>query len=99
MLARLGLSDEEVDTMRAQLVDVLDYIAMLERLDTSAIPPTAQIIAHGNVLREDLARPSWPTDDILSNAPTREDGLFRVPVVLEEARADIADGEGETDNG
>ncbi|MEO8286453.1 MAG: Asp-tRNA(Asn)/Glu-tRNA(Gln) amidotransferase subunit GatC [Chloroflexota bacterium] len=84
MLARLGLSDEEVETMRAQLVQVLDYIAMLEKIDTSQIPPTAQILSHLNVTREDNARPSWPPAELLKGAPASEDGFFRVPAVLEE---------------
>jgi aspartyl-tRNA(Asn)/glutamyl-tRNA(Gln) amidotransferase subunit C len=84
MLARLGLSDEEVETMRGQLEQVLDYINMLEKLDTSAIPPTAQILSHLNVTREDKSRPSWPPSELLANAPASEDGFFRVPAVLEE---------------
>lgn len=84
MLARLGLSDEEVETMRAQLVQVLDYINMLEKVDTSQIPPTAQVLSHLNIIREDKARPSWPPVDLLKNAPAAEDGFFRVPPVLEE---------------
>jgi aspartyl-tRNA(Asn)/glutamyl-tRNA(Gln) amidotransferase subunit C len=90
MLARLGLSDEEVDTMRIQLVQVLDYINMLDKVDTSKIPPTAQILSHLNVTREDVSRPSWPRDELLANAPSVEDGFFRVPAVLEEFK-EIAD--------
>jgi aspartyl-tRNA(Asn)/glutamyl-tRNA(Gln) amidotransferase subunit C len=88
MLARLGLSDEEVEMMRVQLPDVLTYIAMLEKVDTSHIAPTAQMIAHQNVMRHDEPRPSWPVQDILSNAPATEDSFFRVPAVLEEVRED-----------
>ncbi len=84
MLARLGLSDEEVETMRAQLVQVLDYINMLDKVDTSKIPPTAQILSHLNIMRADSTRPSWPPADVLANAPGAEDGFFRVPAVLEE---------------
>jgi aspartyl-tRNA(Asn)/glutamyl-tRNA(Gln) amidotransferase subunit C len=84
MLARLGLSDEEVETMREQLVQVLDYIAMLEKVDTSKIPPTAQVLSHLNVTREDAIRPSWPPEELLANAPAAEDEFFRVPPVLEE---------------
>ncbi len=84
MLARLGLSDEEVETMRAQLAQVLDYINMLEKVDTSQIPPTAQVLSHLNITREDMARPSWPPAELLRNAPASEDGFFRVPPVLEE---------------
>jgi aspartyl-tRNA(Asn)/glutamyl-tRNA(Gln) amidotransferase subunit C len=84
MLARLGLSDEEVETMRVQLEQVLDYIDMLNKVDTSQIPPTAQILSHLNVTRDDIARPSWPPSELLANAPDSEDGFFRVPPVLEE---------------
>ena len=84
MLARLGLSDEEVETMREQLVQVLEYINMLDKVDTSKIPPTAQILSHLNITREDTSRPSWPPEELLANAPAAEDGFFRVPPVLEE---------------
>jgi aspartyl-tRNA(Asn)/glutamyl-tRNA(Gln) amidotransferase subunit C len=94
MLARLGLTDEEVDTMRAQLVQVLDYIAMLEKLDTSQIPPTAQILTHLNVVRQDVARPSLPTQALLANAPAREGDLVRVPAVLEEFKGDKGEANG-----
>jgi aspartyl-tRNA(Asn)/glutamyl-tRNA(Gln) amidotransferase subunit C len=84
MLARLGLSDEEVEMMRVQLPEVLTYIAMLERVDTSTVEPTAQIISHLNVTRADEPRPSWPVQDILGNAPASEGDFFRVPAVMEE---------------
>lgn len=84
MLARLGLSDKEVETMRGQLGDVLEYIAMLDKVDTSQIPPTAQILSHLNVTRTDESRPSWPADALLANAPGREGDFFRVPAVMEE---------------
>ena len=86
MLARLGLSDEEVETMRGQLGDVLEYIAMLDKLDTSQIPPTAQILSHLNVTRPDVSRPSWPAAALLANAPEREGDFFRVPAVMEEVK-------------
>ncbi len=90
MLARLGLSDEEVETMRGQLGDVLDYIAMLDKLDTSQIAPTAQILSHLNVMRADESRPSWPAEALLANAPEREGDFFRVPAVMEEFK--VTDG-------
>lgn len=83
MLARLGLTDEEVEKLRVQLLDLLGYIDMLKQVDTSAIPPTAQILAHLNVMRPDESRPSWPVEDVLSNAPAQEDSFVRVPPVLE----------------
>lgn len=88
LLARLGLTDEEVETFRVQLLDVLGYIDKLKEVDTSAIQPTAQILSHSNVLREDEPRPSWPVAEILGNAPAQEDGFIRVPPVLEEVRGE-----------
>lgn len=92
MLARLGLTDEEVEMMRVQLSQVLEHIAMLDKLDTSAVPPTAQVLSHLNVSRHDEARPSLSVDDVLSNAPTSEAGFFRVPAVLEEIRTNAGAG-------
>jgi aspartyl-tRNA(Asn)/glutamyl-tRNA(Gln) amidotransferase subunit C len=84
MLARLGLSDEEVETLRGQLGDVLEYIAMLEKVDTSQVPPTAPILSHLNVTRADEITESWSAEALLANAPEREGGFFRVPAVMEE---------------
>jgi aspartyl-tRNA(Asn)/glutamyl-tRNA(Gln) amidotransferase subunit C len=56
MLARLGLTDEEVEKLRVQMLDLLGYIDMLKQVDTSAIPPTAQILTHLNVMRPDEPR-------------------------------------------
>lgn len=72
--------------MQAQLSQVLDHISMLEKLDTSAIPPTAQVLSHLNIMRLDEARPSLSVEAALSNAPASEEGFFRVPAVLEEAQ-------------
>jgi aspartyl-tRNA(Asn)/glutamyl-tRNA(Gln) amidotransferase subunit C len=88
MLARLGLTEEEVEKFRVQLLDVLAYIDILKKVDTSAIEPTAQILTHVNVARPDEPRPSWPVEDILANAPAREDGFVLVPPVLEDARGE-----------
>ena len=92
MLARLGLSDEEVETFREQLVQVLDYIAMLDKVDTSRVPPTAQILSHLNVMREDIWRLSWPVESLLANAPGAEGDLFRVPAVMEDTAEGGANG-------
>lgn len=84
MLARLGLSDEEVETLRSQLGQVLEYIDMLQQVDTSAVDPTAQVLSSWNVTRPDTARPSLPIDQVLANAPGREGDFFRVPAVMED---------------
>ena len=82
-LARLGLSDEETTRLQQQLSQILGHMALIDQLDTSAIPPTAQVIPVSSVMREDVARPSTPTDQILANAPSREGDFFKVPPVLE----------------
>ena len=82
-LARLGLSDEEVNKMQEQLSDILENFKILEQVDTSDVPPTAQSIALRNVMSDDEVAPSLPPDDILANAPRKEDDFFRVRAVLE----------------
>ena len=64
-LARLGLSDDEKETLRDQLSSILDHIAVLSTIDTESIPPTAQVIALENVLRDDEIRPSLTQDQVL----------------------------------
>jgi len=82
-LARLGLADDELDRLAAELNHILEAMDALRRLDTSAIPPTAQVIPLRNVMREDESRPSWPREDILRNAPASRDEQLLVPAVLE----------------
>jgi aspartyl-tRNA(Asn)/glutamyl-tRNA(Gln) amidotransferase subunit C len=86
LLARLGLSDDEIDRMQSQLSHILETIAQLADVDTSAIDPTAQVIELENVLRDDLPRPGLTRDAALGNAPLREGPMLRVPEVLEEGR-------------
>jgi aspartyl-tRNA(Asn)/glutamyl-tRNA(Gln) amidotransferase subunit C len=85
-LARLGLTDDEIDRMQGQLNRILEAIGQLQSVDTSAVGPTAQVIALENVMREDAARPSMTRNAALANAPLREGDHLRVPVVLEEGR-------------
>jgi aspartyl-tRNA(Asn)/glutamyl-tRNA(Gln) amidotransferase subunit C len=82
-LARLGLSDDETNRLQQQLSQILGHMQMIDQLDTSAIPPTAQVIPLNTVMREDTPRPSRPVDEILQNAPRREGAFFKVPPVLE----------------
>jgi aspartyl-tRNA(Asn)/glutamyl-tRNA(Gln) amidotransferase subunit C len=83
-LARLGLSPEERERMRDQLSVILGYVAMLNELDTSAVPPAAQVIPLANVTRPDVVRPSLSVEQVLANAPARFGDYFRVPPVLDE---------------
>jgi aspartyl-tRNA(Asn)/glutamyl-tRNA(Gln) amidotransferase subunit C len=85
-LARLGLTDAEIDRMVGELSRILEAVGKLREVDTSSVGPTAQVIALENVMREDVARPSMRREAALAEAPRREEGLLRVPVVLEEGR-------------
>ncbi len=85
-LARLGLTDVEIDLMAGQLNRILEAIGQLQSVDTSSVGPTAQVIALENVMRDDVARPGISREAALANAPLREEALLRVPVILEEGR-------------
>ena len=85
-LARLGLTDEEIERLVPQLSRILEAVGKLSGVDTSSVGPTAQVIALENVMRDDVARPSMNREAALAEAPKRERGLLRVPVVLEEGR-------------
>ncbi len=82
-LARLHLTDEEKARFREQLSAILEYAEMLNRLDISAIPPTATVLPLRTVLRQDEVTPSIPRERLLGNAPAAEAGMFQVPPVLE----------------
>lgn len=84
-LARLHLSEEEIDAFTAQLAAVLEHAADIEALDVSGIPETAHPLPLVNVLRRDAVTPSLDRDEVLRQAPAAEDGLFRVPPILGEA--------------
>ena len=82
-LARLGLTEAEINKMREQLSDILDNFQVLQQVDTSDITPTTQSIALQNVVRDDKVAPSLPPSEILANAPQREGDFFRIRAVLE----------------
>jgi len=83
LLARLGLTEDEVDRFKGQLSDILENFEILEQVDTANVPPTAQPIPLQNVVREDEVAPSLPQSEVLANAPRREGEFFRVKAVLE----------------
>lgn len=82
-LARLGLTETEVDRISEQLSNILDNFEVLQQVDTSNIPPTAQSIALQNVVSDDEAVPSLSPSQVLANAPQKEGAFFRVRAVLE----------------
>ena len=83
-LARLGLTDEELGRLEGQLNHILDQYAILATVPTDHIAPTAQTIELENILREDVARPSLPVDDVLANAAERDGDFVLVPAIIGE---------------
>ena len=84
-LARLELTEEELDRFTGQLGAVLEHVADVDALDTAGVPPTAHPLPLVNVLRDDVPGASLDRDEVLSQAPSAEDGRFRVPRILGEA--------------
>lgn len=84
-LARLDLTDDEVDRFTEQLGAVLEHAAGVAALDTAGVPPTAHPLPLANVLRDDVAVPSLDRDEVLAQAPAAEENRFRVPRILGDA--------------
>ncbi len=82
--ARLRLTDEELAKLSGQLSDILRMAAELKALDTEGVEPTAHGLPVYNVLRDDAVVPSMTQDTVLSGAPEKQDGYFKVPRILEE---------------
>lgn len=82
LLARLNLSEAEVDEYTGQLNNILGYAQMLNQLDTDDVIPTAHAVELYNVLREDEVRPSMDQHQALQNAPAADKGFFRVPRIV-----------------
>ena len=86
-LARIGLNEEELETLREQLSHILEQFEVLSELDTSGLTPTglSEELTHGSgVMREDVAADSLEPAEVLQNAPRLEGEFFRVKVVLVE---------------
>jgi aspartyl-tRNA(Asn)/glutamyl-tRNA(Gln) amidotransferase subunit C len=82
-LAKLDLTEAEIEQYADQLSAVLDYASRLEQLDTNNIPPTATVMPLENVMRDDKVEPSLPREQAIANAPGAIEGQFRVDAVLE----------------
>jgi aspartyl-tRNA(Asn)/glutamyl-tRNA(Gln) amidotransferase subunit C len=85
-LARIDLTDEELDLYAGQLAVVLDHAAQVAALDTTGVEPTAHPLPLKNVFRTDDPQPSLDRDEVLAQAPAVEDGRFLVPRILGEAQ-------------
>jgi aspartyl-tRNA(Asn)/glutamyl-tRNA(Gln) amidotransferase subunit C len=84
LLARLLLSDEELDRMTSQMGDILGYFDLLSELDTEQIEPMAHALEVANAFRDDVMRPSLDRESALANAPHRDQECYLVPAVLGE---------------
>jgi aspartyl-tRNA(Asn)/glutamyl-tRNA(Gln) amidotransferase subunit C len=83
-LARLAVTDDELDTFAGQLDVILQSVAAIGDVAAGDTPPTSHAVPLTNVLREDVVAPCLPRDEALAGAPDREDGRFRVPRILDE---------------
>ncbi len=83
-LARIALSDDEVEKFGEQLGDLLEHVNALAGLDTENIPATAQVVERRNVERPDRLAPTLDRETVLSMAPQRAGGFFRVPRIIAE---------------
>jgi len=81
-LARLNLSDQELDTIRGQLDNILSYIDKLGELDTSGIEPTTHVFSVNNAFREDVVTESLSRKKSLANAPQQNNESFQVPKII-----------------
>lgn len=78
-LARLELSDEELERMAGELSGILEHVDRISALDLEGVEPTTHVVALENVLRPDQPDPSLPRERALESAPDAADGAFRVP--------------------
>ena len=79
MLARLGLSDEQVTTLAGELSDILVQVERIQQLDLEGVEPTTHAAAVSNVTRNDVVVPGLSREDALLNAPAQQDGAFLIP--------------------
>jgi aspartyl-tRNA(Asn)/glutamyl-tRNA(Gln) amidotransferase subunit C len=84
-LAKLGLSEEEIEIFGSQLSSILGHIQILQEADVSGVSPTAHASRLTNIMRPDIAAPSYPPEVLLANAPDQEENCLKVNAVLEEA--------------
>jgi aspartyl-tRNA(Asn)/glutamyl-tRNA(Gln) amidotransferase subunit C len=78
-LARLRLSEEELERMARELSGILEHVDRIGELELDDVKPTSHVVELENVLRTDEPRPSWPREVVLEQAPDPADGAFRVP--------------------
>lgn len=79
ILAKLVLTKPEKEKAKAEMQQMLDYVDLLDRLDTENTEPLTHIFPISNIFREDVKMDSTPADELLENAPQKKDGMFLVP--------------------
>lgn len=83
-LARLELTETDINKYQAELSNILEYVDQIEKVDTKDVEPTAQVTGLVDVVRDDVKNPSALTrDDIFANTPDKKDGYIKVKSVLE----------------
>ena len=83
-LARVGVTDADVEKIREQLSNILENFEILQQVDTTGVPPTAQSVSLQNVMKDDVEAPSLPMPQVLANAPHQKGEFFKIKAVLEE---------------
>jgi aspartyl-tRNA(Asn)/glutamyl-tRNA(Gln) amidotransferase subunit C len=83
LLSRLEIPESQIETTTGQLNAILEYVDVLNKVDTEGVEPTAHVLPLQNVLRCDDVKPSLPRELALANAPEQENGYFKVPKVTE----------------
>ena len=84
-LARLGMTEEEVDIFASQLSVILENIAILQQVDVSRVSPTAHASRLSNIMRSDVPQPSYAPEILLANAPDQEANSLKIRAVFEES--------------
>jgi aspartyl-tRNA(Asn)/glutamyl-tRNA(Gln) amidotransferase subunit C len=84
LLARLGISEDEIEKFQTQLSNILENFEVLNQVDTTNLLPTTQSINLQNIFRSDETQASYPREDILFNAPQQENSYFKVKAIFEE---------------
>jgi len=82
-LARIEISKEEKDSLEKQLSKIIDYVDKLKELDVGSVEPLRDVGIVENIFREDKAKQSGLKEDILNNAPSRQQDYFKIPKVIE----------------
>jgi len=82
-LARIKLTPEEKEKLAKDLGNILSYVEQLSKLKTDDVPPTSHVLAVENVFRDDVRKPADVCEEVLRNAPEREENFFKVPKIVE----------------